>query len=250
MSLLDPLGELLAEAAALAAACEARGATLRLLGGVAVKATCPSSRVAPFARACADVDFVSSGMSAPVEAAFAERRWSGDREFNLYNGDRRLIFHSPSGLKADVFVGSFRMCHMVPLDGRLGSDDLALPLAELLLTKLQVFEICQKDLADAACILADHETGEADGDFVNTQAIASACAADWGLWRTVGDSLGALAAWMQASAASDEAKSRVAARVAAIQAAIGAAPKSLRWKARSAVGDRMKWYELPEEVER
>src|SRR5262249_60708680 len=40
----------------------------------------------------------------------------------------------------------------------------------------------------------------------------------------------------------------VAAQVRAVQAAIEAAPKSRSWRLRSRLGERVKWYETPEEV--
>ena len=40
----------------------------------------------------------------------------------------------------------------------------------------------------------------------------------------------------------------VPAQVRAIQAAIEAAPKTRGWKMRSRVGERIRWYETPEEV--
>jgi hypothetical protein len=38
------------------------------------------------------------------------------------------------------------------------------------------------------------------------------------------------------------------AQVRALQAAVKAAPKSLAWRVRSRVGERVRWYETPEEV--
>jgi len=40
----------------------------------------------------------------------------------------------------------------------------------------------------------------------------------------------------------------VGGRVATIQQVLVDAPKSLSWKARAAVGRRIAWYELPEEI--
>src|SRR5438034_109293 len=40
----------------------------------------------------------------------------------------------------------------------------------------------------------------------------------------------------------------VRSRVAEIQGAIDAGPKPLKWRLRAQVGDRLQWYELPEEV--
>jgi hypothetical protein len=240
---------MLSEAVALASRAAGMGAELRLLGGVAIRATCPSSAERPFARDCGDLDFAGRGRNDAIDSAFAATGWEADEEFNLYNGPSRLIFKKGS-IKADVFLGSFRMCHEIRLERRLSEDPLSIPLAELLLTKLQVFEANDKDLADAACILADHELGPGDGEFVNAPVIARACARDWGLWRTAGISLEKLAAWIPSSGMRARLAEDALRRVEALEAAIAAEPKTSQWRLRSAIGDRIRWYELPEEVER
>lgn len=40
----------------------------------------------------------------------------------------------------------------------------------------------------------------------------------------------------------------VAEQIATIRAAIDGAPKTMAWKMRSRVGERVRWYETPEEV--
>ncbi|HET7838815.1 MAG TPA: hypothetical protein VFL04_03575 [Rectinemataceae bacterium] len=240
---MSPNEELLADATALVASASEGGLILRLLGGIAVYASCPSSRLPPFARSCGDIDLVSPEPAGRITPLFEALRWVPDAEFNLYNGDSRLCFHK-GGKKADVFLGGFRMCHEIPLGGRYGEGPLTLPLAELLLTKLQVFEANSKDLDDASCLLLDHPVRLEDGEAINAAAIAHACSADWGLWRTVSKNLGLLRGRLgEASAEAQE-------RIAHIEETVSAEPKSLGWRMRSLVGDRMRWYELPEEVER
>ena len=247
MSPLDGNETLHAAALSLIAAAAATGTTLRLLGGIAVWATCPSSRSGPYARSCGDIDLVAAGRASPVEAVFSSCAWSPDAEFNLYNGETRLRFRK-DGAKADVFLGGFKMCHRVPLGRRLGFDAASIPLAELLLTKLQIVEANPKDLGDAACILLDHEVGARDGDSINVSALAEACADDWGLWRTTTESLRTLAAWLASGGVAGATTAN--ARIQAILAALEREPKTLRWRARAAVGERVRWYELPEEVDR
>jgi hypothetical protein len=43
---------------------------------------------------------------------------------------------------------------------------------------------------------------------------------------------------------------RITNNVDELQAALQATPKSLRWKARAAIGERVQWYTVPEEVHR
>ncbi len=250
---MDLTRELEAEGRALVALAASRSLPLRLLGGIAVRLTCASAARAPFGRACGDLDFAAGGAArggaAAVEAAFAAAGWSPEPEFNLYNGGERLIFLK-AGMKADVFLGDFGMCHRIPLAGRLTADSLALPLAELLLTKLQIVEACVKDLGDAACILLDHAPGDGDGDLINRAAFLRPCARDWGLWRTVSATLAKVLDWSRDHVADESELARIAARAGELSALLESGDKSLAWKARSVAGDRIRWYELPEEVDR
>jgi hypothetical protein len=244
--------KILAEAVALIASATDMGLTLRLLGGIAVRATCPSSTKPPFARACEDMDFFAEGKASGISAVFSSRGWKSDAEFNLYNGESRLIFRScDECIKADVFLGIFQMCHEIPFQGRTRRDPLALPLAELLLTKLQVVQANRKDLADAACILVDHPVGDCDGERINSRAFASACAGDWGLWKTTGISLARLRDWTVAEEGlGNDERDRILGRIAELGTAMESRPKTMKWKTRSIIGDRMRWYDLPEEVDR
>jgi len=56
--------------------------------------------------------------------------------FNAMNARERLLFFDePNGRRLDLFVGSFRMCHEIPLEQRLTVDAATVPLAELVLMK-------------------------------------------------------------------------------------------------------------------
>jgi hypothetical protein len=237
----------LVEALDLLRAAKVEGLPIKLLGGIAIKAVCPSSRREPFLRPCSDMDFVSLARPGQLEAFFALQGWDSDRQFNLYNGETRLAFLSPGGCKADVFVGTFKMCHEVPLAGRLGLDGESLPLADLLLTKLQVVEANAKDLSDAACILADHGLGTEDGESVSLARITGLCGADWGLWRTVTLSLAKLGAWTSSQVGEDGLRTLILERIQGILDAMDSCPKSLGWKLRAKIGERLRWYEVPEE---
>src|SRR5205823_1125353 len=114
--------------------------------------------------------------------------------FNAMNGKERLLFYdNPNGRQMDVFVSSFRMCHEIPLEQRLTVDEDTVPLAELLLTKLQIIELNEKDVRDTVALLLEHEVTDDDAG-VNASHVASLCAGDWGLWRTITHNLETLRA--------------------------------------------------------
>ena len=84
---------------------------------------------------------------------------------------------------------------------------------------------------------------------MNGERIAALCAADWGLWRTFTANLQDAGERLERYDLPEEGKQRIAGRLQELQERIDQEPKSLAWKLRSKIGDRKRWYELPEEVE-
>lgn len=218
---------------------------MRLLGGVAVYVR---SRGLPpaLAREYQDLDFATSKKSSgDVQKLLRDLGYEPHVGFNAMNGKERLLFYdNPNERQVDVFVSSFRMCHEIPLEKRLEVDEHTVPLAELLLTKLQIVELNEKDVRDTIALLLEHEVTD-DDEGVNASHIADLCASDWGLWRTISHNLATL---RDRLAGYDVDHSTVSERVAVILEQIDAAPKSRAWRLRARVGERKRWYELPEEV--
>ena len=138
------------------------------------------------------------------------------------------------------------MCHSIPVAGRLELDPVTLPIADLLLTKLQIVELNDKDRRDLLRLLLDHEVAD---DAVGGH-VARVCGRDWGLWRTCTRNLEALAGSLPEYDLDPGARSTIDARLAQLAEQIERGPRSVGWKARSVVGERMQWYELPEEPDR
>jgi hypothetical protein len=226
--------------------------TFRLLGGAAISLHSPSASHWALARSYPDLDFVLREKRGDrAEMLLAELGYLPDKPFNLYNGHRRLLFHDAQlDRQVDIFVGEFHMCHTIPLGDRLELEPITVPLAELLLTKLQIVQMNEKDVRDVCALVLDHPLGDRDAEMLNEQRIASLCADDWGLWRTVGLSLEKVLEVSQGFSLGEELQLTLGQRLASLRQALEAAPKSTRWRMRARVGDRVQWYELPEEVRR
>lgn len=243
------LADIRAEAERLARATVAQGLPLRLMGGLGVWLRAPSVRVPPFAREYADLDFAAgSGARGPVKAFFEAQGYVPEKLFNALHGAQRLNYAAPDGRwTIDVIFDELAMSHRLDLRGRLATPESTIPLADLLLTKLQIWEINRKDLGDALCLLADHALGESDTDTIDLRRLRTVLGSDWGFCHTVERNLGKVAElWAEQPAPG--ASHDVAAQLEALRAAIAGAPKSVAWKARARVGERVRWYETPEEV--
>lgn len=243
-----PQPDPVAEGSRIAAAASERSLPLRLTGGVAVALLCPSAAEPPLRRAYADVDLVTVGAGRDAAVALLEGLgYAPDREFNTLHGNRRLFFwDGENERQLDVFVDEAKLCHRIDFRPRVEVAPTTLPLADLLLMKLQVVETNEKDLLDVCALLADHDLG-AEGSGVDGAYLASLAATDWGLWRT----LGMVAERAEAFAAELPGFDRgelVAERLRRLRRQLDEVPKSRAWKLRSRVGERKRWYELPEEV--
>jgi hypothetical protein len=224
------------------------GVPLRLLGGVAIRLRAPGELSAAFRRRYADLDFVTTKKgSRRAEEFLRQEGYVPHVAYNsLHGGERLLFFDDDHERQVDVFVGAFSMCHKIPLNDRIEVDQTSIPLAELLLTKLQIAELNEKDVRDALALLEGHPVGDTDGETINAGRIAALCAADWGLWRTITGNLDtccALAPGYEVPNGAD-----VEARLQELLHRIEAEPKTRSWKLRAKIGDRKRWYELPEEV--
>jgi hypothetical protein len=245
---LEPLADPIAEGSRIAEAAAERGLSLRLVGGVGVALSCPSSRRPPLRRQYGDIDLAtSSAARGEVSQLLQQLDYVPDREFNTLHGHRRLYFtDAVNQRQVDVFVDGASLCHHIDFRRRLELAPLTLPLADLALLKLQVVETNEKDYLDLCAIFADHELSEDDGG-INVGYIAELGASDWGLWRTVGivsERTESFALRLPGF----EAAEQVADRLRRLRSKLDKVPKSRRWKLRSRVGDRKRWYEIPEEV--
>jgi hypothetical protein len=221
---------------------------LRLVGGVAVAIRCPSAAEPPLRREYGDIDLVTVGSGRDaVVALMRGLGYAEDREFNTLHGHRRLFFWDEANERqVDVFVDEARLCHTIDFRGRFDASPQTLGLADLVLMKLQVVETNEKDLLDLCAILADHDLST-DESGVNAPYLASLAAADWGLWKTL-EMVSERAEGFALALPGFDAGERVAERLRRLRAALEEAPKTRGWKMRARIGERKRWYELPEEV--
>jgi hypothetical protein len=241
-----PLDSIFDEATRVLDEAKKRDITLKLFGGMAIYTRCESAKKPPLARNYVDIDVMGrSKQSRSIRDMFLALGYVPRQKFNAMYGDRRLVFNDADhNRRVDVFLDWFEMCHKFDMKERLKVDGTTIPPADMLLTKLQIVEINEKDLKDLTCILMDHEIGSTDDHQINGPYIAELCANDWGIYRTVTGNLDRLSTFVPGILGGDG--EVVGTRIKTLKAMIEEAPKSLRWKVRARVGERAAWYILPE----
>jgi hypothetical protein len=255
--LLDAREAMAVEGKALVDTARERGLALRLVGGLAVRDHC---EVLEFcSRDHSDLDMVSlSATVVPLVAFFGDHGYLEDPHARQATGGNQARFRRPcvhgDGAPVheedhvDVFLDTFLMDHRIDLRPRLEVERYTLPLADLLLTKLQIYESDTRDLRDAVTILKDRPLGSEDAPgVINASYIAGLCAGDWGLYYDVLRNLSGIGALLPALGLSLAESARVETARARLQAAIEGAPKTRRWRWRAKVGTRRAWHNEVEE---
>ena len=238
------------EAQRIISAANERKIILRLLGGIAFALRSPSAKTERLKRHYVDIDVMGlRKQRKDINELFLELGYTPRTTFNAMNGHSRLIYNDIGNeRRVDIFLNTFEMSHKFDFTDRMKLHNLTLPLADLLLTKLQVYEITEREYKDVIALLKDFNFGTNDDDpnAINAKYIAKLTSEDWGLWRTVTLNLERIENSLQTYVLNEEERSLVNAKIDELRRVIDAEPKSLGWKMRARVGERVKWYELPE----
>jgi len=231
----------------MAKAIDDAGIDARLFGGIAIALQCHIARSGRLQRTYADLDVIVKRRAAgALSDVMVDLGYRPAERFNTLHGRARLLFESDV-THVDVFVNQFEMCHFLDLGGRLDVVPFTLPLADLLLTKLQVAELNLKDVSDASAILIDHDLTP-DDTGINLTRCVSLLASDWGWWRTATENIGKIENLATELGLDAPQIIRLKEQRAALSTAIEEAPKTMRWRARAKVGERVAWRNDPEEV--
>lgn len=223
-----------------------------MLGALAFNIHCPKFGYMHqmLDRSFTDIDFASyRKLRSEIIKLFADLGYSEDVMVTQLYGTRRLLFReNVNSRHCDVFLDKLEFCHEIPFEGRLEVDDPTVPLAELLLEKMQIVKLNQKDVIDSIMLLREHEVGDTDSA-INASRIAQLCSHDWGLWKTVTTNLRKVAEIASGiEKLSEDDRSDVRKKVNDLLARIDREPKTRAWKMRARIGEKRKWYRDVEEM--
>lgn len=231
-----------------------RGLPMRLLGGQAVRYLTPG--FLPRIEAGQDIDFaIASSAARDVTTFLVDNGFAPDEQFNALHGRRQMYFRAPDSFTSvDIIVDQLSMCHVLDFQSRIDRMPHTLDVDDLLLSKLQVVEQTAKDIHDIAYLLSAFPISEDDRPgVIGLSRFGGVVAQDWGWWRTVTNNLEKAIAHFNGTfnhvLPPDAPYSAIEQARSLIEHA-EEVPKSRRWKLRSRVGERVRWYELPETVDR
>jgi hypothetical protein len=249
--------EFISEALGLVAKAQEKGVFLRILGSTGFRIHSPEyvSIHEAMDRPLTDIDFVAySKQDREIDAFMVKENYSpmvAALTPELF-AMRRIYTHPNNGIHIDVFLDELSMCHKIPFRNRLEVDSPTIPLAELVLEKTQIVTLNKKDIKDMLILLAAHPVGDHDQDTINGKYIAGLLAKDWGFYYTNKLNLDKIRNGLNVykELFSEQDVRNVQTRLDQLTQMIEKEPKPLKWKSRSAIGTKVKWYNDVDDVER
>jgi len=224
---------------------ESKGVRLRLLGGLAFKSLCPSAKDPRYLRENKDIDLMGRREDTKEIMKTLETLGYKPRDvFNKLNMGQRLIYYDLGNKRrVDIFLDEFVMCHKFNFKESILAGTYTLPVTQLVMTKLQVVEKTDKEYLDLLAAFRDFPVTDGPGG-IRGDEIAELCSKDWGMYTTFRKSLEATASRARPLEAGE--RDRITREVQKLLAMMESKPKSLSWKMRARIGEKARWYELPE----
>lgn len=229
-----------------------RNLPLRVMGGMAVYMRCPPEfrevwkalkRLGD--RVFTDIDFVSYGKyKEQMIDLMGSQGYRTDAQLVLHAGKNRQIFYGGRVPMVEIFYDRLAMNHTLDYQGRLEADTLTVPLAELMLQKLQIVKLNDKDVKDLVVLFATHGLGSGNAEMIDVDFVTSKyMQSDWGFYWTATNNLTRVGeALKRLNALKEDEKMAVAERIAKILQTLNDAPKTRKWKLRARVGPKVQWY--------
>jgi hypothetical protein len=233
-----------------------RNVHLRLLGAVAFQLHCPKfgNLTTKLSRVLSDIDFAGySKERTSIEKMMRELGYADQRGMaTTLFGHRRMIWDNKSnGMHVDIFLDKLEMNHDVPFTDRLELEELTIPLADMLLEKMQIVNLNEKDIVDTIMLLREHSVGDAAPETIDAGYIAKLLSTDWGFYYTVTMNLkkiqDRLVAYDQLQ---EEDRADISGKIQGLLRMIELEPKTTSWALKARLGTRRKWYRDVEDINR
>jgi len=245
-----PPSAFIEEAGACVKEAEDKGIVLRIMGGLAIYLHSQEykqlwenlERLGK--KIFTDIDFVSYGkFRGRLLEFFKNRGFTINQRMLYYYGKKRHIYYGEKIPMVEIFFDKLEMNHTVDFKNRLEADYPTIPPAELLLQKIQVVRMNEKDIKDAIILIRAHELGKEDEEKINQVSIGASLLSDWGFYYTATTNLQKVKNSLSNYNALGEEDIRVVGgRINELLSYLEEEPKSIKWKSRALLGTKRKWY--------
>lgn len=243
--------DFISEAIRISEKAEEQGILLRLLGALAFRMHCPkyAHLLEEMDREISDIDYVGSSDQRKFYKSFMqEMGYEIDRDMLVaLEGDRFGFKNPESGLCIDIFVNKLNFCHTIWLKDRLNLEKPTIPLADMLMEKMQIVALEPKDVKDTLVLLLEHDLAFPEAtdksDKIDVGYLCKVLSDDWGFYYTFTKNLQKCKNFLpEFTALNAEQQKEIHDKIDAVLSTIENAPKTFKWRMRSMIGTKKKWY--------
>ena len=243
--------EYLEEARHITAEAQKQGILLRVMGPIALHIHFPEyvdiyrkmERLGD--RVFTDIDYACYGKSRGKIVPFFEKQgYELEKRAAMLSGNTRHIYFGGKIPMIDVFFDKLNYNHPIDYKNRLELHPYCVSLADLMLQKLQIVQINDKDLKDGMLLLLAARISEEDNDALNAKYISKLFSDDWGFYYTATTNLKKIKEAMGGvSVLNDEQRAIISNKVDYLLKYIEDSPKTGKWKNRAKTGTSKPWYQ-------
>jgi hypothetical protein len=196
-------------------------------------------------RVFTDIDYAAYGKYRNKLVPFFEAHgYELEKRAAMLSGGTRMIFFGAKIPMIDVFFDKLDYNHPIDYRGRLEIHPLCVSLADLMLQKLQIVQINDKDLKDAMLLFLAAPVSDTDKNAINAKYVAKLFSDDWGFYYTATINLKRIKEAMAGvRALTDDHRDIIAEKVDYFLKFIEDTPKSGKWKSRAKAGTGKPWYQ-------
>jgi len=261
--------EIIREAVKIVETAQSKGVILRILGAIAIRLHSEGfeelhkrlSRLGGGEKSFTDIDLIgySSQWGDIRKIMEKELSFNISRQFLLLHGKNRLIYYHPENLyHVDIFFDKLSFSHDIDFGkrgkGRLELDYPTITVTDLLLEKLQIHDINEKDIKDLTVLLKAHALGHDDENSVNINYLSKILGDDWGFWMDVRENLMKTLKFAQKyreeSRLSSEDYVEIEEKIKSLIELLDTCPKTKKWQKRAKQGVKKKYWRDVEELYR
>lgn len=195
-------------------------------------------------RVFTDIDYASySKCRGKIVPFFQKMGYELEKRAAMLSGNARHIYFGGQIPMIDVFFDKLDYNHPIEYKNRLEINPYSVSLTDLLLQKLQIVQINDKDLKDGMLLLLASEIGLTDDGLINARYLEKIMSDDWGFYHTATMNLNKIKeASVNVKVLSDADRVVIEEHVEQLILILEKAPKSGGWKRREKVGVKKPWY--------
>jgi len=198
-------------------------------------------------RVFTDIDYAAYGKHrGKLVPFFQSQGYDYNKRLMMLFGQTRHIYFASGADRVpmvDIFFDKLDMNHCVDYKNRLEIHPYCVSLTDLLLQKLQIVQINDKDLKDMMLLLLAAQVSDTDQGAINGKYVARLFSDDWGFYYTATTNLKKVQDAVESVPVLTAGHRKVIRDKAnQLLEVIDQAPKSGKWQKRAKTGTSKPWY--------